>query len=340
MNHNFRLPAEWEKHHATWLSWPHNKETWPEQKLAKAEKVFTDIVKFLQKHERVNILVNNEISRLHVERLLAKERFNLGQVKFYIIPTNDCWCRDHGPLFVMNTHNQKTILNFDYNAWGGKYPPYHNDEVVPEKIAAHVDMNVLNPGIIAEPGTIEVNGKGTLIVNEDCILNSNRNPGVSKAYCENLFHDYLGTHDILWINGSIAGDDTDGHTDNLIRFIDENTIVVATEENPDDDNFKSLEALRQQVESWNTKRQQPFQIHYIPMPQAVYENDYRLPASYVNFYIANEIVLVPIYEVENDKRVLHMLQDMMPNRIVVPLNARDLIWGQGSVHCITMQEPA
>lgn len=340
----YRFPAEWEPQAATWLSWAHKLESWP-GKFEPVPYIYTNIVKTIARFQHVNINVKDEEMADDVATRLTlagvpKERFTL-----YRIPTNDAWCRDHGPAFVINPHavnpkEKKAIVDWGYNAWGGKYPPFDLDDVVPAKIAEQYGVPLFQPGIVMEGGAIDVNGKGCLLTTTACLLNENRNPHLSQEEIETYLKDYYGQEKILWLNDGIVGDDTDGHIDDLARFVKPDTIVTCTEDDPQDENYGILQENLKLLRTLTDRENKPFNIVEIPMPGVVEYEGQRLPASYANFLIGNGFVLVPVFNHPNDLKALTILQTQFPDRSVIGIDCVDLVWGLGTLHCISQQEPA
>ncbi len=338
----YRMPAEWEPHEATWLSWPHKEASWP-GKFEPVPAVFAGLTKRLTASELVRINVADEDFAERVRVELRKARVDLSRVSFHFNPTNDAWCRDHGPMYVVRERDgqrERAINDWGYNAWGNKYPPYDLDDVVPTRIAREFNEPLFTPNIVMEGGSLDVNGKGTLLTTESCLLNPNRNPHLTKAQIEQYLRDYLGVTHFLWLGDGIVGDDTDGHIDDLTRFVSADTIVTVIEEDPDDENYKPLKENYERLQTMRDQDGQPFRIVTMPMPGALYFDDQRLPASYANFYIANQSVLVPTYRHANDARALATLQSLFPTRQVIGIDCTDLIWGLGAIHCVTQQQPA
>ena len=338
----YRMPAEWEPHEATWISWPHKEASWP-GKFEPVADIMGGIVRHLSQSERVYINVNDEAMEESVRAVLAKNHVDPARIDFYRIPTNDAWVRDHGPIFVVREKSgkrERAIIDWNYNAWGNKYPPFDLDEVVPEKIAKEWGCELYQPGIVMEGGSIDLNGRGTLLTSEQCLLNKNRNPHLSRTEIEKYLKDYLGVRHILWLGDGIIGDDTDGHIDDLTRFIDPHTVVTAIEEDSSDENYKILQDNLKRLKSMKDQDGKPLKIVTIPMPGRVDYEDQRLPASYANFYVANTKVLLPTYRHKNDARAIEMLQKCFPKREVVGVDCTDLIWGLGAIHCLTQQVPA
>ena len=337
----YRFPAEWEPQAATWLSWAHKLESWP-GKFEPVPFIYTNIVKAITHFQHVNINVNDEEMFEDVTKRLTlagvpKERFTL-----YKIPTNDAWCRDHGPAFVVNpdAKEKKAIVDWGYNAWGGKYPPFDLDDVVPTKIAEQYNIPVFHPGIVMEGGAIDVNGKGCLLTTKACLLNPNRNPQLNQEQIEKYLIEYYGQEKILWLEDGIVGDDTDGHIDDLARFVNPSTIISCIEEDPQDENYEILQENLKLLRTLTDQNGKPFKIVETPMPGVVEYEGQRLPASYANFLIGNGFVLVPTFNHPNDLRALNIIQQQFPERKVIGIDCVDLVWGLGTLHCISQQEPA
>jgi agmatine deiminase len=273
---------------------------------------------------------------------LDKVSANLDKINFFIHPTNDAWCRDHGPAFLINrtAENKKIIVDWGYNAWGGKYPPFELDDNIPTLIANHYNIPVVYPGIVMEGGSVEFNGKGTVLTTTSCLLNKNRNPQLTQDQIENFLHNYYGVENILWLGDGIIGDDTDGHIDDLTRFVNDNTVVTVVEENANDENYDILQDNLKLLSKLKLEDGKQLNVVELPMPSAVVYEDMRLPASYANFYIANKYVIVPTFRDKNDDRALGVLQSCFPDRKVIGLDSWDIIWGLGSFHCLSQQEPA
>ena len=336
----YRFPAEWEPQAATWLSWPHNLDTWP-GKFGPIPDVFASIVKTLSAYQRININVTGAEMRQDVEARLAKLGVDLSLVTLYDIPTNDSWCRDHGPAFVVNQELPQplAVVDWGYNAWGGKYPPFELDDIVPSRIAEMRNLPVFYPGIIMEGGSIDVNGEGCLLTSRSCLLNPNRNPALTQSEIEGYLCDYYNVEKILWLDEGIVGDDTDGHVDDTARFINPNTIVAAVESNTADENHPILQNNLSALKSMTDLGGKAFRIVELPMPAPLSYNGQRIPASYINFLIANGVVLVPTFQDTNDTVALSILQREFPDRKVVGIDCIDLAWGLGTLHCISQQEP-
>src|SRR5438874_8212114 len=334
----YRMPAEWEPHAATWLSWPRREGISFPDSFDRVMPALRAMVEALVESEQVCINVCNgahEAEARSVLRGLPPER-----ITFYSIPTNEPWCRDHGPIFLTRDRAPKlAVVDWDYNAWGNKYPPFNLDEVVPTRVAEILRVPVFYPKMILEGGSIEVNGAGTLLTTESCLLNKNRNPGLSRDEIEQCLRDYLGVRDILWLGDGIAGDYTDGHVDDLARFVSEKTVITAVEENRGDENYESLQENLARLQAMKISGRAP-EVITLPMPKKIMREELRMPATYANFYIANSCVLVPTFADPADEAALSILRESFPNRRVIGIDCRELIWGLGAFHCLTQQQPA
>ena len=346
MNSSLLMPAEWEPHKGTWLAWPHLEDHWP-GKFEKIPPVYAEIVSaLLEGGEEVFICVNDEAMEKTAREILEQKFKNTGQniavafskIKFFQIPTDASWSRDHGPIFVRDKTGQLIIEDWIFNAWGDQWP-HDKDDIVPQKIAEQLKMPIITPGIVLEGGSIDVNGKGLLLTTTQCLLNKNRNPHLTQKQIEKYLHDYLGAEKILWLGEGIIGDDTSGHIDDIARFTDANTIVCAVEENPKDENYEILKKNFEDLKRMTDQNGKPLKIVAIPMPEPVICEDCRLPASYANFYIANKAVLVPIFRGKNDERALKILAELFPTRKIIGIDCVDLVWGLGTIHCSTQQQP-
>ncbi len=336
----YRFPAEFEKHDATWLSWPHKEASWP-GKIEQIYPAYSFFVKLLAQSETVNINVADAAMKASAESHLKKAGVDFSKVAFHLNPTNDAWCRDHGPAFLIHDkENKKVIVDWDYNAWGGKYPPHDLDDVIPTRIGKTLTLPVFNPGIIMEGGSVDFNGAGTILTTTACLLNKNRNPHLSKDQIETYLKDYYGATQILWLKEGIIGDDTDGHIDDITRFIDAHTVVTVVEENKGDENYELLQENVRLLKAMRLPDGKPLRIIELPMPDPVVYEGQRLPASYGNFYICNKYVIVPTFRCKKDHAALEILQKAMPDREVVGIDSVDIIWGLGSFHCLSQQEPA
>jgi agmatine deiminase len=336
----YRFPAEFEQHAATWLSWPHKQETWP-GKINSIYQPYCHFIKVLAEHEPVHInIVNEEMRDFAVENLETVSA-DINRIKFYTHPTNDAWCRDHGPAFLINPSaaQPKIIIDWKYNAWGNKYPPFDLDDRIPTLIATAYQIPVLYPEIIMEGGSVDFNGKGTLITSESCLLNPNRNPLLSRLGIESFLEAYYGVEQVLWVKDGIVGDDTDGHIDDTVRFFNEDSVLVAVEESKSDENYKILQRNLTDLKTMRLPNGKQLNIMELPMPDKIIYEDQRLPASYANFYIANGLVVVPTFRSKKDEKALRIIQDAFPDRKVVGIDSTDIIWGLGSFHCLSQQEP-
>jgi agmatine deiminase len=344
----YRMPAEWEPHTATWLSWPRREGISFPDSFDRVMPALRATVEALIESEQVCINICNgahEAEARHVLRGLPVER-----ILFELVPTNEPWCRDHGPIFLTRDLGPKpptgwirrgklAVVDWDYNAWGNKYPPFDLDEVAPTRIAQILDVPVFYPGMILEGGAIDVNGAGALLTTESCLLNKNRNPTLSRDEIEQRLRDYLGVRDILWLGDGIAGDDTDGHIDDLARFVSEKTIITAVEENRGDENYELLQENLARLEAMKINGRGT-EVLTLPMPKKIMREGLRMPATYANFYIANSCVLVPTFADPADEAALSILRECFPNRRVIGIDCRELIWGLGAFHCLTQQQPA
>ncbi len=338
------MPPEWYPHAATLLHWPSNLETWPGRRLERVEIVYLNIIKELAPFEPVLIFAENREIANEAERKIAKSGIDINRVRIDAVPLNDVWARDCGPIFIINRKNDKqvAVTDWGYNAWGEKYPPYDDDNRIPKKIGEKFDIPVFAPGMILEGGSIEVNGKGVLLTTESVLLNPNRNPELNKYQIEEKLKQYLGVEKIIWLKKGLAGDDTDGHIDDLSRFVNPSTIVTALPVSEDDINYPALEENLEILRNSFDQNGNQFEIITIPLPETRIEGTTvdgsgYVPASYANFYIANGIVLLPFYDERYDKQMLNLFKSLFPDRKVVGISCHDLVWGQGSIHCITQQ---
>jgi len=333
----YRMPAEWEPHAATWLSWPRREGISFPDSYDRVLPTLRAMVAALLESEQVNINVCNGAHEAEARATL--DRLPNDGLTFHIIPTNEPWCRDHGPIFVIRDEEPRlAVVDWDYNAWGGKYPPFDLDEVVPTRVAEKLGLPVYYPRMILEGGSIDVNGSGALLTTESCLLNPNRNPQLSRAQIEQRLRDFLGVREILWLGEGIEGDDTDGHIDDLTRFVDERSVLTVVESNRSDPNYEPLQANLERLRGL-TISGKPLEVTALPMPGKIERENQRLPASYANFYIANECVLLPTFSDPNDAEAVDVLQNAFPTRRVIPLDCRELVWGLGAFHCLTQQQP-
>jgi agmatine deiminase len=334
----YRMPAEWEPHAATWLSWPRREGISFPGSFDRVLPVLRAMVEALIASEQVCINVCNGAHQAEARHVLRD--LPMGKITFHRIPTNEPWCRDHGPIFLTRKEEPRlAVVDWDYNGWGGKYPPYDLDEVVPTRVAELLKIPVFYPRMILEGGSVEVNGAGALLTSEGCLLNKNRNPDLSRNEIEKRLRDMLGVREILWLGQGTEGDDTDGHVDNLARFVSERTVLAVIEEDPADANYEPLQDNLARLREMKIGNRD-INIVTVPMPAKMVREDLRLPASYANFYIANTCVLFPTYADPNDEIALSTVQKFFPDRRVIGIDCRELIWGLGAFHCLTQQEPA
>lgn len=332
------MPAEWEPHTATWLSWPRREGISFPESFDRVLPALRTMVEALIESEQVCINVCNGAHEAEAQSILRD--LPMDRITFQRIPTDEPWCRDHGPIFLTRHRDPKlAVVDWDYNAWGNKYPPFSRDEVVPTRVAELLKVPVFYPRMILEGGSIEVNGTGVLLTTESCLLNKNRNPTLSRKEIEQRLRDYLGVRDILWLGDGIAGDDTDGHIDDLARFVSERTIVTVVEENRSDENYEPLQENLARLRQMKIGGRN-IDIVTLPMPRKIVREGVRLPASYANFYIANSCVLVPTFADPADETALAILRGCFPSRRLIGIDCRELIWGLGTFHCLTQQQPA
>jgi agmatine deiminase len=346
----YRMPAEWAPHAATWIAWPHNAEDWP-GKFQPIPWVYAEIVRHLSRVEDVNILVNDLAAERRAQSLLKRAGANMARLHFHQWPTDRVWLRDSGPIFVKNAENGLTITNWKFNAWA-KYDNWRRDDQIPQRVAGLYDMPEIKPEIrledgtahrlVLEGGSIDTNGAGILLTTEECLLSEvqQRNPGISREQLESAFEQYLGIDQVVWLHRGCAGDDTHGHVDDITRFVDENVILTAVEKNTADENHLPLAENLDRLRSARNLAGKPFDIRELPMPDPVVFGGQRLPASYANFYIANDLVLVPTFNDCHDRHALNIIADCFPSREVIGIHCVDFIWGLGALHCMTQQEPA
>jgi agmatine deiminase len=346
----YRMPAEWERHEATWLAWPHNPEDWP-GKFQTIPWVYAEIVRLLSAREHVHILVNDIKSEERALSILLRAGAKLEALSFHVWPTDRVWTRDSGPIFVRHAEGKVGLTNWRFNAWA-KYDDWKLDDQIPGLVSQHLQLPEwlptveLNDGfkqrLVLEGGSIDTNGAGVLLTTEECLLSEvqQRNPGVSREQLEQAFHDYLGIDQVLWLGRGIEGDDTHGHVDDIARFVGPTTIVTAVEPNTNDANHEPLAENLARLKAARTLDGKQFTIVELPLPRPVIFSGQRLPASYANFYIANDLVLVPTFNDPQDRVALKILSEVFPGREVVGIHAVDLVWGLGTLHCMTQQQPA
>ena len=340
----FRMPAEWEPHGATWLGWPHEVTDWP-GKFAVIPWAFAEIVRHLTRVERVFLLVENREAQSRIRSMLKKSGANLDAVDFFVVPTDRGWMRDSGPICVRNESGEVAFNNFRFNGWA-KYSNHKKDAAVVAKVNQKLKRRLWQPQhngcrVVLEGGSIDVNGRGTLLTTEECLLSKvqGRNPGFTKEDYVQVFREYLGVTNVLWLKNGIAGDDTHGHVDDLARFVNPTTVVTIVETDPSDANYSPLRENLALLKSMKDQNGAPLQLETLPTPSPVYFDDFRLPASYANFYIANRLVLVPTFNDSNDRVALNTLARLFPERKVVGIPCRDLVLGLGTLHCMTQQQP-
>jgi agmatine deiminase len=344
----FRMPAEWEEHEATWIGWPHNKSDWP-GKFSIIPWVFGEIVRKLSVGEVVRIIVNSKEHEASARRVLKRVHADLSQVEFFRFPTNRGWTRDFGPMFVKRTEPEPevAVAGFRFNAWA-KYPDWKKDTLIHELGAKALGVRYFNPthkrkSVVLEGGAIDVNGRGALLTTEECLLDQEtqvRNPGMTRPEIENVLAENLGAVNVIWLGKGIAGDDTHGHVDDLCRFVNPSSVVLCSEDNPTDANYEALNENRERLEGATLEDGSKLNVIALPMPSALYLDDIRLPASYANFYIGNAGVLVPTFNDLNDRIALGILSELFTDRPVIGIHAVDLVWGFGTLHCLTQQQPA
>jgi agmatine deiminase len=347
----YRMPAEWEPHQATWLAWPHNPEDWP-GKFSPIPWIYAEIVRLLAAHEQVHLIVENVAAQHKVEGILKRAGANLDQVIFHAWPTDRGWTRDSGPIVVRSAEGRVGLTNWQFNAWA-KYPDWHLDDEIPGRVRELLGVPEWQPliqnlngakhhRVVLEGGSIDVNGAGILLTTEECLLSEvqQRNPGVSREQLEHVFSDYLGIDQVIWLNRGIAGDDTHGHVDDITRFVAPDTIVAVVEPNTSDANHAPLAENLARLKAARTLEGKQFTLIELPLPRPVVFRGQRLPASYANFYIANGLVLVPTFHDPNDRIALNILAEAFPDREVIGIHCVDLVWGLGTLHCMTQQQPA
>lgn len=337
----YYFPAEFAKHDAMWLSWPHKEASWP----GKLDSIFPSYIQFIKivsLTERVCINVVDAAMQNFATGLMQAAGVDMNRIQFFMHPTNDAWCRDHGPSFLIrnNPDQPKAIVDWNINAWGGKYPPYDLDDVIPTLIAKEKQLPLFYPNIIMEGGSVDFNGAGTVLTSKCCLLNPNRNPHLNQAQIEKYLCDYYGVQQVLWVSEGIVGDDTDGHIDDTVRFVNEDTVVTVVEENKESENYALLQQNLTELKQMRLLNGKQLNIIELPMPADVIYEDQLLPASYANFYISNGHVVVPTYRCAQDDKALQIIQACFPTREVVGIDSTDIIWGLGSFHCLSQQEPS
>ena len=336
----YSMPAEWVPHRATWLSWPHNQETWPAQ-LDRVKDAWVQMILALSPHEQISLLVNDDAMRQDVSRRLKTAGAVMENVTLFTIPTVDVWMRDYGPTFVARNQpdDPLAINDWIFNGWGGKYKAYEQDDEVAKNIAELLEVPVFAHRLVLEGGAIEVNGAGICLTTEQCLLNKNRNPHLSRAEIEQFLRESLGVSQIIWLGDGVAGDDTDGHIDDIARFVNTSTIVCAVEGDPKDANYAPLQDNLERLQGARDEGGSKFDVITLPSPHPVLCQGSRLPASYANFYIANDVVLVPVFDDPSDQNALGVLGELFSTRKAVGIRCTDVVAGLGAIHCVTQQEP-
>ena len=338
----YRMPGEWHRHSATWLTWPKDPETWPDR-VSQVEEIFVQMMAALAANERVNLLVDDGETEQNVRQRCTFS--GAENIRFYRIPTVDSWIRDYGPNFLLNDRGELAYNDWLFNAWGNKYEELKRDNSIPARLESLLNIPRFEPGIVMEGGSIEVNGAGCLLTTEQCLLNPNRNPRLDRAEIEQYLKDYVAVQKVVWLGDGIVGDDTDGHIDDIARFVSPTTIVCVVEDDPADANYKLLQDNLDRLRYMTDAQGQAFEILTLPMPgtisgkSSITRDLERLPASYANFYIANGVVLAPVFGHANDARALETIRRVFPNRRVVGINCEPLVWGMGTIHCVTQQQP-
>ncbi len=332
------MPAEWEKHDFIWLAWPYDPTTFPDR-VQRVEVVYVQIVKEIHEGEQVNLFVIDDSTKKKIIKMFKEAKIDLDRINFYVSDYADVWFRDYGPIFVKNQNHELAMIHWDFNSWGEKYEALLRDKQIPDVIKQKLSMKCFKPGIVLEGGSIDVNGKGTLLTTEQCLLNRNRNPQLGKKDIEKILSEYLGANNFVWLKNGILGDDTDGHIDDLARFVNPSTIVCAYQDDQDDVDHGALKENYDILCQSYDQDGEKFRVIKLPMPKVVSDEDERLPASYTNFYIGNQKVLVPIFDHKNDPIALSILQDLFPTRKVVGIRCVDLVYGFGTIHCISQQQP-
>ncbi|MDX2080055.1 MAG: agmatine deiminase family protein [Terrimicrobiaceae bacterium] len=332
------MPAEWEPHEATWISWPHPECNSFPGSYQRVIPTFVRMAEALSESEIVRINVRDSEEEKWVRGLLRNAPPE--RLEFFGIPTDEPWCRDHGPIFVRRGAGL-AVLNFGFNAWGYKLSPFDSDDEVPGRVAEALGLPLLDHGdFILEGGSIDVNGAGSVLTTESCLLNPNRNPKLDRAAIEKKLRETLGVKQVLWLGDGIEGDDTDGHVDDITRFVSPTTVVTTIEEDESDPNHEPLQANLDRLRAMQLSSGEALHVLTIPMPSRIVRENIRLPASYANFYIANSVVLLPVYGERNDAWAESVLREVFPTRKIIPIDCRELIWGLGAFHCLTQQQPA
>lgn len=339
----YQMPAEWAKHESTWLSWPTNIETWPGKRLASVEDTYLQMLEGLLPGEKVNLLVRDKTAAEKLRKRLEKMGISTKNLILHLIPTVDTWIRDFGPTYLKKAGkskgDDKAWVKWIFNAWGGKYASLMEDTKIFQDKSL-IPHPCFDAGIILEGGSIEVNGEGTCLTTEQCLLNKNRNPQFSRKQIEQLLKDYLGVSHIVWLKEGIVGDDTDGHIDDIARFVNKNTIVTVFEDDESDANYHLLKENWEDLKQSEDQDGKKWNVVKLPMPGVIADGDVRLPASYGNFLIANKAILLPVYGHRNDRKAAQILQDYFPKHEILPIRCNDMVYGLGAIHCVSQQEPA
>jgi agmatine deiminase len=335
----YRLPAEWEPHAATWISWPKNKDTFPEKIMPKVEETYCDIVEALRRYEKVKIMIDDEDWISIVEEKLEMHGVGTKGVDFRQIKTVDVWVRDYGPTFIINRENRLRGVKWKFNAWGGKYPDLAEDNDAGMKLLLDTGAEVLISNIVLEGGAIDTNGEGLAIMTEESILNSNRNPGLTKEKIEAVLNEYLGIKEAIWLSRGLIGDDTDGHIDVFCRFINKDKLLLVWDERHSGPNRDIMNESKRELERWIERSGLGLELLFLPLPIGIEVLNEKVPATYANFYIGNKNILVPIFGIKEDEVAINIIQEAASNKEVVPINSCELFYGLGGIHCVTLQEP-
>jgi len=333
----FYMPAEWRTHDGTWLTWPKDPETWPDR-VPQVEEIYLQMMAALAPHETVNLLVDDTTTEHAVKKRCSFP--GVENICFHQIPTVDSWIRDYGPNFLIDNRGNRAFNNWIFNAWGNKYETLKHDDRVPLFLEPILQIRRFEPRIVLEGGAIDVNGAGCVLTTEQCLLNPNRNPSLSREQIEQYLLHYYGQEQVLWVEEGIVGDDTDGHIDDTVRFVNEDTVLAITEENRNDENYELLKKNLKDLKQMRLLNGKQLNIVELPMPNDVIYEDKRLPASYANFYISNQAVIVPTYRCGRDDKALSIIQQCFPGKKIVGIDSTEIIWGLGSFHCLSQQEPS
>lgn len=337
----FRMPAEWHKHSATLFAWPHNRSTWPNERLERVEAVYKNLISTLSRYEPVLIIAADEKVYQKVNSVLAHDNADRSNISVIIYPNNDNWVRDSGPIMVKSS-DEFAVTDWIYNAWGGKYSPWDADNKIPLHIAKMFGLKRFETNVVLEGGSIETNGEGVFLTTESVLLNPNRNPHLTKSEIEEHLETFLGAKKIIWLKDGLKGDDTDGHIDDLSRFVDKRTIVTCFTDDENDVNYQILKENYEILKNASDKNGNPFKIIKLPMPNTkidgtTFDGSEYVPASYANFYIGNSVILLPVYDERYDQLVINVFEKLFPEHKIEAIHCADLVWGQGSIHCITQQ---